>query len=454
MTFSASMVWARNWVRIAADPRALGGDLAISASGTIAFRLLSAALIFVVNLILANLLGVVDYGLFSYVFGWQCVLGQLSLLGFDRLFVRLVSQYRVQQSWGLLRGLLVWGNSVALIITLTGVAFLAMLTPWGHFDKSASWKIVTCVALFLLPQTILLRLQQSALQGMNRILAGQAPEFIVYPGLFLGLLGVTYLSGAKANLLVVLASYILATGAAATVAVILLVRSLPKAVVSAQIEFRAFDWLTAASPLLLIGGLDVLISQVDLLMIGTMQGPRQAGIYAAATRGARIIALALNSVNIAIAPTIARLYAEGNASRLQRLVTQSARVVFLAAVLAGAFMLIFGKFFLALFGMEFLPGYNALLLLCAGQLVNAALGCVGYLLMMTGHGRDAAIGLGIGVAVTVLFNLWLIPLWGIEGAAVASTLGQILWNGILAWRVWVRLKMTSTAWGTLAPGEA
>jgi O-antigen/teichoic acid export membrane protein len=90
--------------------------------------------------------------------------------------------------------------------------------------------------------------------------------------------------------------------------------------------------------------------------------------------------------------------------------------------------------------------------LCAGQLINAAMGSVGYLLIMTGHGRDAAASLGVGVAVNIILNALLIPVWGIEGAAFSSAIGQIIWNGILAWRVWVRLRMTSIAWGNTSHG--
>jgi O-antigen/teichoic acid export membrane protein len=117
-----------------------------------------------------------------------------------------------------------------------------------------------------------------------------------------------------------------------------------------------------------------------------------------------------------------------------------------------ALVLIFGgHWFLLLFGHGFTGGHTPLTVLCVGQLANAAIGPVGFLLIMTGHGKEAAIGIGIGVGANLLLSLLLIPLRGADGAAAASASSLIIWNTVLALFVRRRLSIAVTAFGRANP---
>ncbi|RLF39101.1 MAG: hypothetical protein DRN12_07435, partial [Thermoplasmata archaeon] len=79
-----------------------------------------------------------------------------------------------------------------------------------------------------------------------------------------------------------------------------------------------------------------------------------------------------------------------------------------------------GAWFLGLaFGEAFAESATALAVVSLGQLVNAATGPVGLLLVMSGHENKATLSVGIGSAVNLIFNLALIQLWAINGAAAA-----------------------------------
>lgn len=113
-----------------------------------------------------------------------------------------------------------------------------------------------------------------------------------------------------------------------------------------------------------------------------------------------------------------------------------------------------GQSFLSFFGSEFTSGSTALSILVFGQLVNAAAGSVGLLLVMTAHEREAAIGMGVGLSLNVLLNTLLIPLWGIEGAAGASATSMIVWNLWLAVRVHRRLGLDPSVLAMFGPRAA
>ena len=66
---------------------------------------------------------------------------------------------------------------------------------------------------------------------------------------------------------------------------------------------------------------------------------------------------------------------------------------------------------------------------------------------MTGHERIAAIGIGVGAISNIILNAFFIPVLGIDGAAIASTISMILWNIVLAIKVHKHLGINPTALG-------
>jgi O-antigen/teichoic acid export membrane protein len=98
-------------------------------------------------------------------------------------------------------------------------------------------------------------------------------------------------------------------------------------------------------------------------------------------------------------------------------------------------------------------GYVALVILAAGQLFNVAIGPVGWLLVMTGHQGYAALVLAASTGLNVILNFLFIPKWGLEGAAVATTISTVLGNLFLAVIVYRRLGIHGTVLGSFSAGK-
>jgi len=118
--------------------------------------------------------------------------------------------------------------------------------------------------------------------------------------------------------------------------------------------------------------------------------------------------------------TLAQLYAIGDKGKLRKVMMTASAV---ATAFALPLVLLFtlrGSWFLGLaFGEAFTASATALAIITGGQLVNAATGPVRLLLIMSGHESKATLSIVIGSVVNLLLNAVLIPLWGINGAAVA-----------------------------------
>jgi O-antigen/teichoic acid export membrane protein len=418
--------------------------------GTLVLRLSAAGLAFLLNVLLARLLGMAEYGVYTYVLSWIGLFSILAIFGLDKLLVRNVAAYCTQRAWGLLSGLLRWTSGVALLMSMGLILLMSSLWPVIGKSSSASQLAVIQVAWILIPLTALSSLRQAVLRGFQRVVSGQLPETLVQPVLAIAVIGTRGLTrGGKLTASQALVIYVVAAGIAFVFGVWLLHKAIPADVKTASPLYQQWAWVLSALPLLLISGLGSINDSTSVLMLGSVRGAEAVGVYAAASRGASLITYILVAANMALAPTFASLYAAGDRVRLQSVVTKSVRLVTLVAAFVALGLVLFGRWFMLLFGHDFARGQAALVILGAGQLVNAAMGSVGLLLIMTGHEREAAIGLGLGAALNVLLNTLWIPAWGAEGAALATASSMILWNVALAWLVWRRLGIYPTALGNI-----
>jgi O-antigen/teichoic acid export membrane protein len=229
----------------------------------------------------------------------------------------------------------------------------------------------------------------------------------------------------------------------------LLHKTLPPAVGEASPIYQTPIWLRSVMPLMSIGILQAVNGHSPILILGAMRGPEAVAVYNIAQRGAQFVGFILAAVNMTLAPLIASLYAAGSLQRLQRIVTKSARAVFITSMVVTIGLIFFGEHFLSLFGRDFTAGQSVLMILSLGNLIDAAAGPVGLLLVMTRHEHEAAIGFGIRTALEVILNLSLIPRWGAEGAAAATAISLIIWNLLFVAWVYRRLGIHPTALGRL-----
>jgi O-antigen/teichoic acid export membrane protein len=89
---------------------------------------------------------------------------------------------------------------------------------------------------------------------------------------------------------------------------------------------------------------------------------------------------------------------------------------------------LFGPLLLKIFGNGFSRGSTALLILALAQLVNLGTGNVLIVLLMAGKSSWNLINSAVSVALNIGLNLFLIPKWGINGAAIAWAVSILCTN--------------------------
>ncbi|MGB3757877.1 MAG: flippase [Rivularia sp. (in: cyanobacteria)] len=410
------------------------------AVGSFGLKIAGTGLTFIRSLMFARLLGTDGLGIYAYAITWVGLLSIPATLGLPQLIVREIAIYQTQSAWGLIRGLLRWSNQIVLIVSIV-LALIAGVIAWNLQGVTNTQILLAfCVALTSLPIACLTNLRLSAMQGLHKVVLGQLPEVLIAPLLLILFTGSGYLI-LKENLNAswVVGMHVLAVSFTFLIGAGLLNRALPKVVKDAPPKYQARKWLSSGLPLMFLGAMHIINSQTDVLMLGALKGAEEVGIYVVVNRLASLIVFVLMAVNSVLAPNIASLYAEGKIDKLQRVITKSSRAVFFASCSVAGSLIVFGDWFLLLFGQEFTQGKDALIILCIGQLVNAAAGPVGLILNMSGHENYTAMSIGSSAILNVVLNAILIPQSGIQGAAIATASSMVMWN-IISF-IWVKKKM-------------
>jgi O-antigen/teichoic acid export membrane protein len=402
-------------------------------------KVISTLLILLISLLLSRLLGVAGFGVYTYAITIAGLLSIPASLGLNRLLVREIAIYKTQSDWGLLRGIIAWANKIVLLLGI-GIA-LAAAAIVGIFGLGGSSNMTAFMIAFLsLPMMSLRGIRLAALQGLNKVVKGQIPELIITPVLMIVGVGIaqaflkTEFTTAWA-----LAIYVAVTTVTCLVGTHWLNAILPIQVRNSASEYRIGFWLRSALPMMLLSGLQLINSQIDVLMIGAMKGTTAVGIYVVLLKSTQLIVYILGATNTVLAPIFAHLYAAGNFQQLRITLNNSTKLVLSISTLFTILLILGRKQYLSLFGAEFLQGELALVLLSIGQLVNAGTGSVGVLLNMTRNENYTAISVALGLIFSILADLILIPKYGINGAAISSASSMIIFNLVKV--AWVHKKL-------------
>jgi len=415
------------------NPESLSSILIRAVVGTAGIKAGYALITFATSILMAKALGPAGYGVFSYVIALVHTVSTPSELGIPNLAVREVAVANARKDWGRMRGFIRWAQASIALLSLffTAVGAIALLT-WG--SRLDSTKLACMwLGLLLVPLVSLNALRGAMLRGLRKVLLGQLPEQIIRPLILLLLLVTLPLLGREIDSpFVGLAVHISSVAVAFLCGFALFYKNRPAELVGAKVHIESAVWLRACIPFGLTTMMQMINGRTDILMLGIFREDAEVGIYRVASQIAALVVFGLQIINSIQGPHIAHLFATGDMAKLQKMITRSSQAVLAVAIPSVIGIVLLGPLAIRLlYSPEFADAYVPLVIICAGQLVNAAFGSVGSLLNMTGHERETTKSIFIGATVNVVLNLLLTPTFGTIGAALATTATLIVWNVIM-----------------------
>lgn len=380
------------------------------------------------NVIVARLLGPGPVGLYFLALSVLSVLAVVAQGGFDTALVRFLARHRQEADWARVSGTLRFSlGAVAGLSLLLAVALAlgASTVSHGIFGKP---ELVTL--LELLAVAIPLIALETAFLAVTQ--AFKEVKYKVYIGMVINptgrlLLTVLFLKLGW-GLEGVLAAYLLNLGMTAGLAYVAMQRCLPAHWGSVKPQRSAREVVKYTAPLFGVNVVTYLRRYADLFVLSSFRPIEEVGVYAVCLRLATLSVFALSAVSYLFAPMFVELHSREQRERSEKLLqtaTLWAVQIFLPVFLL---FLVGGRTLLRVFGDGFSVGASCLVILMLGQLANVMTGPVGMALNMSGATRlqfwnaMGALLLQVGLAV------WLIPSWGLLGAATANATGLFMMN--------------------------
>lgn len=408
------------------------------ASGAFVVQVAGAGLGILTHLIIARLIGQTEYGVYALMLSWVSILAVVAQVGQDTSVVRFLPTYLRRGEWGKARGLR-RGVGFVVLGASTAIAMVGCLVVrWWLPHHDATWNYTFYVGLAMLP--VLTQLQQSGAlhRAFKRAVSAGIYINVIRPIVLVVLIGVIALvySG-RINAPMAAAASALAALLALAASAWHLSRAWPSPVRSIRPEYELRTWAIVGAQLSALSIIVVAGNRLDVLILGVLADSRQVGAYYAAAQMAGFALYGLQAANVVLAPMIAERYGAGDLDGLQAIARRAARIGFVAALAAGLFFAVTGKWLLGLFGAGFESAYVPLLVLLFGYCVVTAFGEVGFMLALTKYQKQATLFVLIGIAMNCAASFILVPRLGAVGAAIGAVLSMATWR-FLALRFVIR----------------
>ena len=389
------------------------------------------------------------YGVYAYVLAWMTVLAYFAALGFDVALLRFVPAYQAQHEWGLVRGVIQYAErrsaAVGFVVVTTGIAAVALLNGEMSFEVEKTF----CLGFFLVPALALLWIRCSTARAFGGVTWALLPDRIVRDGVFLGLVAVAgVLLNWKIDAPLVMMATVIGASVGLGFASWAVHRLRPDAICLADPVRDATTWRAAALPLVLMAAAETVMNRSGVLLLGWLGYANDAGIYSLAFNIAFLVTLPRTAVNTLFAPTISELFIRDDRETLQTLIARATVWTLGGAVAIAVFLAILAEPLMNWFGQDYVAGVPALVVLLVGHVIAAGAGSQLQIMTMTGQERYAAVLLILAAAANICASAVFIELFGLVGAAIATTMTIIGWN--LAMGLFIRRRLCLTTGAVVA----
>lgn len=176
-----------------------------------------------------------------------------------------------------------------------------------------------------------------------------------------------------------------------------------------------------------------LIIQTDTLMLTKMMALEQVGLYQAALPIATTLTVLSSGVITVLFPLFTELWQKQEKERVELYLHYIYKYLFILTVLLISLLIFFSNDLLVLmFGTNYSSAENALILLLVGIIFSIYSSINLQSLSSFGNPKLVSKIVFTGAIFNIVFNFIFIRLWGISGAALATSLSYLLMS-LLSW---------------------
>ena len=384
---------------------------------------------FVVGIVLARSLGTEQYGLYAYIIWFVGLISIITNLGLGEMTRRFVPEAIGRKSASEPAGFVQLTLMLRTVVSL--VASLIVIVTAGFWVRLAGEPAYPL--LFIVGAAVVL--PQGVQFAFNNVFKGfQKFEYSFYVSLVmhpLRLVLVIVLMALGFGVMEVLISTIATLLLGVFVGFFLLRRLVPlkrllsPSLLPRETKKRALKYALTIAGVLSIGYL--VNQEAEVFFIGMFCSVEEVGFYNLAFKISSMVRLLPLAFAYALLPAIAENFGSGELERVKKIYRTSARYLMMVALpLAAGGVALADSLIIILYGVD----YVAAVILLQVLLVPFAIGCMASAgdVLIRGINQPGFI-LKVTAVMAILkigLLLWLVPAYGVLGAAVASSLPLVL----------------------------
>jgi O-antigen/teichoic acid export membrane protein len=399
------------------------GSISRQSAVYFAGTLLTAAAGYFFRIYLARRLGAEALGLYALGMSIVGFLGLFNAVGLPTAAARFVAEYSTRGEFARLGGFLRGGLALLTVGNLMLGVMVLVVGPWVavHFYHAPALSSYFWAFALIMLFGVLTGFLGQVMAGYRDVARRTAiTHFIGTPvNIAIAVLLISLGFGLGGYLAAQVGSALLVLGLLAVSVWRLTPVEARARGRSAPVEGRVVAFSAVAFG---IAAVDFALSQTDKIVLGYYLAPKQVGIYATAMTLVSFVPIALQSVNQIFSPIIAELHAGGNRFLLQRLYAALTKWIVILTIPLALTIAILARPLMGIFGPSFLPGAVVLAIGATGQVINCAVGSVGFLLLMSGHQMEMIKIQATNAGLMIGLSLLLVPRLGMTGAALASAI--------------------------------
>ncbi|MGN6536850.1 MAG: lipopolysaccharide biosynthesis protein [Mesorhizobium sp.] len=410
----------------------------LAKSGAVAgvIKLASAALSFAMFVTVAMVTDGRQFGLYSAAYAGASLVSFFASVGQQSTVLRFWPQYAEAGDLPSAHGMMVRSIAVAFAGVILSSLLVVAFGFAPYFGEDTVEWLPLCVSAAILSGALgWSEFASGAFRAKGALISGLLPRDVVWRALTIAAVLALRFEGIKIS----------AVMATLLTAGLLILSVLPQTVALLR------DTLGARPPPLSDGqkaefntvtmglwgatSLPPALGQVGTLLVAGILGPEIAGAVFVADRTTRLVLLALNGINQALAPEISAAFYGGDKAHVQKMTSLTALGSFAAALVILLAFWLLGPLILAAFDASYAtPAIHTVLILFGlGATVAAACGPVELLMQLTGLQHSlvkllVAVNV-VGLAVTALLTWLLGPLGvglGTAGTVMIATIWEVM----------------------------
>lgn len=389
-------------------------------------RCAAVAVQFLLQIVVGSLAGPAGLGILQLFASWSCTFGEFLARGLPAWAMRQVAVETAKGDSAVVWPDLKW--AVVKVLQLATAIVVAMLTLTAFFSDflwslmAEEYRLLTLAVLLGAPLFALVRLGAEALKGAGEPLHAITLENLLIPGCLLLVCVFCWIMGLPLDSALILGASCVALAVTLIALWKRLHSKLQPGAKTVAVDATQHGEVSDLKALWANSVMAIMFMQLPFLLLPWFASPEEIGIYAVAYKLLNIVTTLLVLLCAIFGPAFARAAADDDRQELRTLLRRTqwlSCVIFFPLCIV---VLLAVAPLAELFNLPSAQLQTYLLILAAGQMVNAATGLSGVLLNMSGGAKLEMRTLLASLLLALVATPIVGPIFGVLGLAVLFSL--------------------------------